>query len=211
MGRNLIKVALLLSMPLLICPCSLIPLRLIVRMQRQSPKVVNRYFFLEFVYANHTLLQPCQTYRRKITDVILGKLAWDRLEQERVILTRGSYYHLRDVISMTDQYAQLIKFQTQKDLILTGPDGKHLQAPAMTVTTVRASTAPESGKHGRRNRTKAVGYQTAEITLGNRTLKPIIQKGEYDESIQMVIKPVAPNRAPKRIERLTCYNYLASS
>jgi hypothetical protein len=174
-------------------------------MQRQSPKVVHRYFFLEFVYANPTLLQPCQTYRRRITDVIFGKLAWDRLEQERVILTRGSYYHIRDVISMTEQYAQLIKFQNH----LTGVDGKPISHPTMMISSVRASTAPESGKFGRRNRAKEVGYQTAEITLGNRTLKPIIQKGEYDESIQLIVKPVAPTRAPKRIRGLTCYNYLA--
>jgi hypothetical protein len=170
---------------------ALTSLRLTIRMQRQSPKVVNRFFFLEFIYANSILLQPCAVYRKRITDSILGKEIWDRLEQERAVLTRGSYYHITDVLSMTEQYAVMAKQQQ--------------------AATHRASTTSHEGRAGRLKRSKMIHYQTANITLGNKTLKPIIQKGEYDESLQLIIKPMAPTRAPRRIQGLKCFNYLAET
>jgi hypothetical protein len=91
---------------------------------------------------------------------------------------------------MTEQYSVMAKRQQAR-------------------TTLRASTAPQQGRTGRPKSSKMIHYQTADITLGNKTLKPIIQKGEYDESLQLIIKPMAPTRAPRRIEGLKCFSYIA--
>ncbi len=198
--------------------------RLIIRMNRQSPQRVPRYFFLEFIYANQILLQPCHVYRKKmIFGNFLEKPSWDRLEQERIVLMRGTYYPLGDIIEMTEQYATVLANQQQLEqkqnkAASTSSMATHQQ----TMFSSSQSLSPSISSLGSHSRTHAahthrstqyrprtVGYTTAALTVGNKTIKPIIQKGEYDESIQIHIKPLPPSRAPKRIQALRYYNYMA--
>lgn len=177
-------------------------------MQKQSPKNIPRYYFLEFIYTNPVLLQCCSIYRKRITDVILDRSTWDRLEQERIILTRGSYYHINEVQIMTEQYSQqqIIHQHISKNSENSALQTKHTYH--LTHKLNNSSTYQNSVKLSSR-RQRVTGYTTTNITVGNKVLKPIIQKGLYDESMQIYIKPLPPTRAPERIQKLKYYSYMS--
>lgn len=176
-------------------------------MHKQSSKNIPRYYFLEFIYANPVLLQCCGVYRKRITDVILERSIWDRLEQERIILTRGSYYHMNEVQIMTEQYSQqqIIHHQISPHTTHSALETKHTYHLAHKLNN--SSTYQNSVRLSSR-RQRVTGYTTTDITVGNKVLKPIIQKGEYDESMQIHIKPLPPTKAPERIQKLKYYTYM---
>lgn len=219
---------------------SQVALQLIIRMNRQSPQRIPRYFFLEFIYANPVLLQPCQVYRKKlITRIFLEKPSWDRLEQERIILMRGVYYPAPEILEMTEQYTKVLVNQQkilqrqqlleqraaanssvdsfQQPLYSTSrslsPSVTHSVSPSQSHSVSLSPSLPivhtsVHTHHSTHRRPRTVGFTTTALTVGGKTVKPITQKGEYDESIQIHIKPLPPTRAPRRIKALRYYNYM---
>ena len=179
--------------------------------QNHNSSKISRYFFIEFIYLNPILLQSCTFYRKRITDVILGKNTWDRLEQERIILTRGSYHTINEIIIITDEYSkqklQQLQLQQTNPTLITPIGINHSHVTHKLNNSAAYQNSLHISSNSRRH--KYTSYSTTNITIGNKVIKPIIQKGEYDESLQIYVKPLPPTRAPRRIQKLKYYSYVS--